>query len=173
MANTDRPAGFAPFGPLLRQRAYSVDSSNGTAIFINDVVMAESDGNIAPAAVDSEKKLGSAINYVAVSTATTSAAPAMVSDHPDQEYIAQDDGATTPAQTDIFMCVDHVIGAGSTTTLLSGHELGLGSLNASAGKGFVLLDHIRREDNDAGAVNADWRCVLNTGEGILNDAAGV
>ena len=172
MANTDRPAGFAPFGPLLRQRAYSVDSSNGTAIFINDVVMAESDGNIAPAAVASEKKLGSAINYVAASTATTSAAPAMVSDHPDQEYIAQDDGDTTPAQTDLFNSVDHVIGAGSTTTLLSGHELGLGSLSTSNG-GFVLLDHIRREDNNAGAVNADWRCALNTGEGILNVAAGV
>jgi len=173
MANTDRPAGFAPFGPLLRQRAYSVDSSNGTAIFINDVVMAEADGNIAPATAASVTKLGSAINYIAVSTATTTSAPAMVADHPDQEYWVQDDGSQDPpSQAELFQGADHAIGTGSTVTLLSGHELDLNNGGTSVG-GFKILDSIRREDNDITAVNADWRVTLNTGEGLLNDAAGV
>jgi len=39
--------------------------------------------------------------------------------------------------------------------------------------GFKILDSIRREDNDITAVNADWRVILNTGEGLLNVVTGV
>jgi hypothetical protein len=65
-----------------------------------------------------------------------------------------------------------VIGTGSTVTLLSGHELDLNNGGTSVG-GFKILDSIRREDNDITAVNADWRVILNTGEGLLNVVTGV
>lgn len=172
MANTDRPHGFTPFGPLLRARPYSQDADDTTAIFIGDIVDGENDGYVSPAAASSVAKLGASLVYSAASTATTSANPIIVSDHPSQLYEAQDDGASTPSQTIVFNICDHVAGAGSTTTLLSAHELGLGSLSTSDG-GFKILEGVRREDNDITAVNADWVCQLNVGEGILTLAAGI
>ena len=173
MANTDRPMGFAPKGPLLRQNYYSVGASNTPAIFQNDIVMAEADGKVGAATAASVTKLGSAMNYIAVSTATTDANPLMVSDHPDQLYVAQDDGSQDPpVQGEIFQGADHADGAGSTVTLLSGHELALSTGGISAG-GFVILDSVNREDNDITAINADWIVQLNIGEGLLTLNAGV
>ncbi len=172
MANTDLPRGFSPKGPLLRQNPYSVDSSNSTAVFINDLVSAEADGNCAPAAAGDIVILGSAMNYIAASTATTAANPLMISDHPSQLYVAQDDGSETPAQSELFQGANHVAGTGSTTTYLSGHEIALSDGGTSTG-GVVLLDHVNREDNDSTLVNCDWVCQLNVGEGLLTVAGGV
>lgn len=171
MANTDRPHGFAPFGPLLRQRPYSVDASNSTAIFINDIVALEADGNATPAAVSSVVKLGSAMNLIAVSTATSATNPLMISDNTQQLYEAQDDGSGTVAQSLIGSKADHVAGAGSSTTKVSGHELDASDMDGTAA-GFAILDIVNREDNEV-ADNADWVCQLNVAEGLLTLAAGV
>lgn len=172
MANVDNPHGFRPYMQLLRIRPYSVDSSNGTAFFKGDVTMMENDGNCAPATAASTVKLGSSLVYIAASTASTSASPLLVTDCTEQLYEAQDDGAATPAQTNLGNICDHVAGAGSTRTLLSGHEIGLGSIGTTDG-GYKLLDFVRRPDNEEDAVNADWVCQLNVGEGLLTVAAGV
>jgi hypothetical protein len=173
MANDDRRYGFSPKGQLLRQQPYDADASEGTGIFIGDVMMMESDGNVAPATAASIVKLGSSNVYNAASTVSVQSNPIMINDHPDQLYMAQDDGGGTVAQTEIGRICDHVAThAGSTTTLLSGHELGFGSLGTSNG-GFKLLDIVNREDNDNEADNADWVCQLNVGEGLLTVAGGV
>jgi len=176
MANTDRPHGFVPYGPLLRTRPYDQDSGDGTAIFIGDVVDMEADGNISPAAVDSVAKIGAALTYSAASTAnpasaTAPADPVLVADHPDQLLEAQDDGSGTVAQSLIGSKADHAAGAGSTTTLLSGHELDASDMDGNAA-GFAILDIVNRPDNEV-ADNADWVCQLNTAEGLLTLAAGV
>jgi hypothetical protein len=171
MANIDRPHGFNCKGPSLRVNRYTQDASDSTAIFKGDVVDMDNDGNVSPAAVDSIVKIGAAETYSEASTATTNASPMILNDHPSQLYFAQDDAATTSAQTDMGNSVDHVAGAGSTTTLLSAHELGLGSLSTSNG-GFVLLGLLERPDNAFGA-NADIVCQLNVGEGLLTVAGGI
>ena len=172
MANTDRAYGFVAFGPLLRQNSYSVDASNGTAIFIGDLVSAEADGNCAPAAAGDIVILGASTTYLAASTATSDANPLIVSDNTQQLYMAQDDGSATPAQDELFQGANHIAGGGSTTTLISGHEIALSDGGTSTG-GVVLLDHVNRPDNDSTAVNCDWVCQLNVGEGLLTLAAGV
>jgi len=171
MANTDNPSGFSYFGPLLRQREYRVDASNTPALFIGDVIDVENDGNANAAAANSIVKVGAGLTYLAVTTASTRANPFMVSDDTGQLYTAQDDAATTSAQTDIGNSVDHVAGTGSAVTRRSGHELGLGSLSTSDG-GFVLLELVRRVDNAFGA-NADFVCQMNMGEGLLLVAGGI
>lgn len=154
MANADTPNGFLAT-PLLRARPYSVDSSNGTALFINDLVEMEADGNIAAGTVSDDHLIGSTLDYLAVSTAGTVA----VADHPQQEFHAQDDGGGVTTQLSVFQNCDHVAGAGSTTTLLSAHELGFGTLAATV-KTFRILDLVANSENAHGA-NAVWRVLLN------------
>lgn len=164
MANADRPNGFEPI-LLIRSRPYLQDASDTTATFINDVVDAESDGNISPAAAGSTLLLGSALDYSAASTANTVA----VADSPMQEFHAQDDANTALTQAAIFQNCNHVAGAGSTTTLLSGHELDSGNLD-TATAGFQLLDIVSNVDNAAG-VNAVYRVVCKEHMGL--DQIGV
>ena len=130
------------------------------------------DGTLNVAAVDGVTKIGASASHSAASTATSSAAPLLVLDHPDQLFEAQDDGGGTVAQGLIGSKADHIdTHSGSTTTLLSGHELDGSDMTSGAG-GFAILDLVQREDNTV-ADNADWVCQLNTGEGLLTLAAGV
>jgi len=146
VANADRPNGFEPV-LLIRSRPYAQDASDTTATFVNDVVEAEADGYISPAAAGSTLILGSALNYSAASTANT----VSVADHPDQEFHAQDDGVgTTLTKAHIFSNCDHIAGAGSTITKKSGHEIDISSTVATAA-GFLLLDIVANVDNAVGA----------------------
>lgn len=171
MANDDTPHGFVPFGPLLRTRPYHHDASDA-AIFIGDVVDMESDGYISAAGATSVVKVGASLTYHVTSVLTTNISPILVADHPSQLFEAQDDGASTPSQTIVGSICDHIAGSGSTTTLMSGHEIGLGSISQTDG-GFKILEAVRRPDNDLTAVNADWVVALNVGEGLLTVAAGI
>ena len=173
MANQDRPHGFSIYGPLLRSQKFAVDVGETTGIFIGDIVMMENDGKVAPATAASVAKLGASLVYHAGTLASTGPADeVLVASNTNQLFEAQDDGAATPAQTNLGNLVDHTISTGSTTTLLSGHELGLGTLTTTAA-GFQLLDFVDRPDNEQDAVNADWIVQLNTAEGLLTLAAGV
>jgi hypothetical protein len=172
MANTDRAYGFVAFGPLLRQSSYSVDASNGTAIFIGDLVIAEADGNCAPAAATNTTVLGPSTSYIAASTATSDANPLMVMDNTQQLYMAQDDGTEAAAQLELFQAFDHLAEAGSTTTLISGHQIDISS-GATSGQLLKALDFVKRPDNDGALANADWVCQLNVGEGLLTVSGGV
>lgn len=174
MANTDRPHGFGGFGAHLRLNPYDVLVGYGTAIFIGDVVVMTADGTLEMAdTVSAQTKLGASASHSAASTATSSAEPLLVLDHPDQLFEAQDDGVSvTVHQNLIGSKADHIdTHSGSTTTLLSGHELDGSDMTSGAG-GFAILDLVQREDNTV-ANNADWVCQLNTGEGLLTLAAGV
>ena len=153
MANTDSAYGFSPKGPLLRQQPKDVLVGYGTAIFINDLVSATGDGVVNAAAAGDNVILGSSSTYSAASTVAQASdgTALMVTDHPDQLYVAT---------------------AGSTVTLKSGHELAL-SDGKTAAAGFVILRAVDREDNDKTAVNCDWVVQLNAGEGLLTLATSV
>ena len=154
MANTDIPKGFIPVPPVYHVGQYSVDASNGTAIFRNDMVMGEDDGNIAPATAASAALLGSSYTYLAAETAGT----CLVADDPHQKFIAQDDAGGTVAQTIIHTYADHAAGAGNAYTKLSGHEID-GSSYGTTTTGFRILDIVNREDNEAGD-QADLRVMI-------------
>lgn len=162
MANTDAAYGFKPWGPLLSSFPYTKDASAAES-FINDVMMGEADGGVAPATAGSVNVLGSNLTYSAGSTAAT----VMISDDPDQKYQAQEDGTVTGGVAGIHAVIDHIAGAGSSTTKLSGHELDSSDLNVSGG-GFQLVDLVNREDNEV-AANAEWICRINL---HLSEVAG-
>ena len=164
MANADRPNGFEPI-LLISSRPYNADAGDSTAVFINDVVEAEADGNISPAAAGSVLILGAALDYSAASTANLVA----VADSPMQEFHAQDDAGATLTQAALFTNCNHVAGAGSTTTLHSAHELDSANLVTSTA-GFQLLDIVSNVDNAAGD-NAVYRVVCKNHMGL--DQIGV
>jgi len=158
---------------------FEVDASNSTAIFRGDMLNAEADGNVAPAAAGSTEMLGAVeasttVSYAAKTlVAASTAGTVMAHWDPDQMYICQSQTGDTSAETARFANVDHVAGAGSTTTGLSGHELNLGVQTTTASGGFKLLDHVQQSDNDVTAANAKWKCVLNTGEALLRLITGL
>ncbi len=167
MANTYSPHGIAPYGPLCRTRPYTVDGSDGTAIFINDVVEAQNDGNVNQASAGDLATIGSSMGYLAASTAGT----LMVADGRDQLFEAQDDASGTLAQTSLFNNCDMIAGAGSSVTLISAHEIAASTLSAGD-RTFMLLDLVNRADNAHGN-NGDYVCTINTGEGIFHLQAGI
>jgi hypothetical protein len=138
MSTTDKKYGFVPVkhltGGQIRSREYHVDSSNGTAIFIGDLVDQEADGNIAPAAAaagtsvvgvavgckDSNRN-AIAAGYLAASTEGY----IDVVDDPDVIFKVQEDGAggTPLAASDIGATRDHVQGTGDTATGRSAHTI--------------------------------------------------
>lgn len=167
--NVDNAFGFLPYGPVLRTQPYKKDSS-AAVVYFGDVVMMENDGNIAPATAGNTELLGSAADYSAGSTEDGSVG---VHDHPDQQYIAQDDGSGVPAQTYVGNNADHVATTGVAALYRSRHEIDLSSVGTSDG-GFRLLGFLNRPDNAVG--NGDyviWRCQVNTAEHHLAKQAGV
>jgi len=156
MANEDRAFGFKPSGMVRRTGFYEQDASDTTAVFIGDVIDAEDDGNVSPAAAGSTDILGASADYSAASTAKTNLC---VFDHPDQEFYAQDDGSATPTTDYRFGNCDHIAGAGDTNTKLSGHEIAADDIK-DATAGFRLLGLSKQVGNAIG-VNAIWRCTIN------------
>ena len=178
MANADTPRGFSCTGTQYGLEPVSVDADGGTAIFRGDVLAGETDGNAIPAGATVVTKIGIAHGAVEVSTAqkalsaASTAGTILTSQDPMQQYTVQSAGTDVGNQNLIFSANDHVAGAGSTVTGLSGHELDLSAPSASDG-GFVLLDYVLRDDNDETAKNVDCVVRMNVGEGILSLAAGV
>jgi hypothetical protein len=180
MANADTPRGFSATGTQYGLEPVSVDASNTTAVFRGDVMSGETDGNAVPAAADDVTKIGIAHGATAATTdaksllAATTAGTIMLSQDPMQQYVVQSASTTVATQNMIFAGCDHVAGAGSAITGLSGHELDLSAPSTTVG-GFVLLDFSLRPDNSVdGTTDFNVDCVvrMNVGEGILSLAAG-
>jgi hypothetical protein len=148
--------------------AFSVDASNGTAVFHGDMMMAESDGNVAPASAGSLLLLGAAEGKAAASgtalalnkrlLAASTAGTILAHYDPEQKYLVQY-GNATPTQTDLFNNADHVAGAGSAVTGLSGHTLGTSLGTGTAG--FKLLDFLLADDNDEGSAYVRIKVEVN------------
>lgn len=116
---TDAPFGAMPTGVTYPPRAYRKDAS-ASRIFPGDFVKMSNDGNIDVASAG-DRLLGVAADPSAASTADTEV---LVYDHPDQEFVIQDDSAGTHiAETNIGNNADIVATTGDTTTGRSLHEL--------------------------------------------------
>lgn len=164
MANPDRPFGFIPT-PLIRARRYEADAS-GAAIYPADIVELENDGYILTAAAADTELLGSSMDY---SAATTASVYMAVADAQDQEFLCQDDGSGTSAQTNVGNNADHLGTTGNTTLKLSQQELAMSTITTSTA-GFRINAFVRRPGYAIGA-NSLWLVTIN--EHTRADATGI
>jgi len=164
MANPDRPNGFKA-SPLQEVSQYETDAS-ASAIYPQDMVILESDGNVDIATAGATALIGAAVSYSAGSTAGS----IRIADNRDQRYIAQDDGdGTTPAQTHVGNNCDIVATAGDSTLLQSRQEIDISTVGTGTAQ-IRLLEILEHPEYTIGA-NSLWKCVLN--EHNFNDTTGV
>lgn len=163
MANVDNPHGFAPLMRNLDGGHSSVlpmqkDASGGTAIFRNDIVTKENDGNIAPGGTPGTTNyFGVAINHGAASTLT---------DHtvvisPNAMFEGQDNADTDGlALTDTNLRANAEFNAGNASTKYSGHEIDESTVATTSSLDLILLALYKAVDNAYGA-NARFVVVIN------------
>ena len=156
MANRDNPHGLAPLGRTLRGgfpsvRAYARDADSATAIFMNDVVSRDADGNInAGGTPNTTTFQGVSLVYAAGSVAKTDI---LVIDSPDALYEAQDNHDSVGLlEADMgLMCDLEFINAGSAVTFISGHEIDeSAAAHTTADLDVKLLRKLDTPDNDYG-----------------------
>lgn len=175
MANSDTPFGLKPIRHMLlgalpgvnsvKGKPYTCATTYGTAIFKGDLVIPVAAGGIEAAAADAGVLVCGVMagcrykdangvwhqsDYIpAIKTGFTD----IEIDVYDDPFIvweiqADDGGSGTVAEADRFATANHVAGAGSTTTGLSGHELDAD--NVGTGLQFRILDKY------SGEVPNDW-----------------
>ena len=174
MANTDRPHGLRPLmttlgggPPVIKE--YSKDASENTAIFIWDIVNMEADGNIEAnsATPGTTRFLGVSLNHGAASTLTKH----LVVISPDAIFEAQDNNDTDGiAAADIGLNANVELNAGSTTTLVSGHEIDESTADTTNTLDLKLLALHEVPDNAFGSF-ARIEVVIN--KHMLREGAGV
>uniref|UniRef100_A0A6M3J2A1 Putative structural protein n=1 Tax=viral metagenome TaxID=1070528 RepID=A0A6M3J2A1_9ZZZZ len=177
MSSIDARFGAQPWGNVLRQRLYAIATAPTLAFYIGDVVghdgtaLSTPHGTIAALEKDATTAGGGAGKQVGAVTALfdekmdptpyiaasatgngTIAGYAMVADHPDQEFLIQEDGDTSSVVVaNIGLNADYIATtAGSTTTGLSGHELDSNTVNTTATLDLKILD-IHPEDSISAA----------------------
>ena len=190
MANTDRPRGAIPVRYLGgapyngAANPYSVDSSNGTAIFVGDYMIREDDGNVAPytgssggnllgvcVAVGTDETLyldpdNLSRRYLPASTAGT----VLVADEPDVVFVVQEDNdGTALTAAEAGTNCDVLATAGNTTTGQSAHEIDRSTTTTSAAQ-LRLIRLLNRDDNEHGDF-AKWEVMIN--EHVYRSTSGV
>ncbi len=172
MANVDSPFGLkpvryfsgAPYNGAVNR--YYVPASDGTAIFIGDAVSlagsADADGvpSVAQAAAGGTI-IGVVVGVEAVTRDSTTYREAstdryvLVADDPGLLFMAQEDSAGGAlAAADVGRNVDLVVGAGDTSTGLSGMELD-SSTSATTTAQVRIVSLWNADDNEIGT-NAKW-----------------
>lgn len=160
MANTDRPNGFRYVSGPFRAKEYTVDSG-ATSIGIGDIVILETDGNIARAGAGPVQVVG-----VALSPHTTgSAGLVLVSDHPDTVYSAQTDGSSGGGGSDINAVTGLFANANIVDgTPVNGHsiqEIDQDTGATTATLPLKILRLYKSVNNEYGNYNR-MECILNT-----------
>ena len=182
MANADRPRGAIPSrhlngGTQIPINPYDVDASNSTAIFLNDFMIAEADGYVAPyTGTGGGDLLGVCVgvadgydnlsqSYLAASTAGT----VYVVDDPDMIFTCQEDNAGTALTVAARGAnCDVLATAGSTTTGVSAHEIDRSSVTSATAQ--LRLLALSPRENNAYGDSADWEVMINEHE--YKDTAG-
>ena len=180
MANRDKPNGFKPTvkldGSVIPTRWFPVDSGNGTAIFVGDVIVAEADGNVAPSAAnDGISVLGACTGIADVNeisqghpnaAGTTKHLPASTAGFVcvalavnDAVFEVQSDSGTTVLETARFATANHTAGAGDTVTSQSRHELDASDIGT--GLQVRILDKVDEPNNNWGEVNVQLLVQFN------------
>lgn len=172
MSNTNAPRGLEPVrkGATNPPNEYAVYGSAATAIYIGDPVARRADGTIDLATAGAGNYILGAmvgcfdsdgVPQLYVPSSPGSGYTAMVTDDPNQEYIVQEDGATTDlALADRGNNVDLVSGSGSTSTGLSGWQLDSDTKSTAAS---LQMRIIRKYEDPNNAIGdyCRWICKIN------------
>jgi hypothetical protein len=192
MANPDFVRGLQPWGPLLRARIYSVVEAVAVGMYHGDMVetvhtgIASKYGNYTSVVSEETGALSTIVGavlalfnenmdpvlYIATSEPGDGivAGYALVADHPEQEFVVQEDGvggvtgvANAGQNGDLINT-----SAGSTGTGLSGMELDSNTVNTTSTLALQLLNPV--PDQDDTLAHCDWIVRINahfTGNNIL------
>lgn len=193
MASVDNPMGFQVYGECLRERIYAVATAPTINVFHGDIVMhggtavATSygtlpiieDGAVPDGVADTQKLLGAVtgifdenmdpVKYIAAAETGdgTVAGYVLVADHPDQLFIAQEDGDTNAIDlAEVGQNADIIsvaLCAGDTNTGISTQEIDSTTAGATAALDIKL--HFPHPDDtvaDDTNCHARWICSINT-----------
>lgn len=164
MANTDRPNGFEPYGPILRVRPYYA----GVACLRGDAINRKAGGvqvsgmaEVEPGDA-SEALIGVALNAAAVG------AVVFVCDHPDQEFKVQADEADISDGVDMGLNYNLLATDGANGQ--SAHELDSSTGATTATLSLKLLRLLPAVDN---ALGAQAKCIVKINNHQLAGGTGV
>ena len=190
MANVDRPRGLIPVGTVNggpwngKTNMYLVDSGNGTATFVGDLVKLAGGAGAAGTVVNGQDvegmptviqsvagdlHVGVVVGFLPLQTnletkhrtASTNRI-ALVCDDPSVIYEIQEvSGGTALAATEVGLNNNVVVGTGNATTGISASELDNASENTTADLDLKILGLARRPDNAYGE-HAKWLVMINT-----------
>ncbi len=154
MANVDNPHGLRPLcrtlsGGMPAIQKFTKDASEGTAIFINDAINREADGNIEAASASPGTTLysGVSLQWGAASTLSTH----LCDVSPDSVFEAQDNKDTDGFDdADMGLNANIELNAGSSTKKISGHEIDESTLQTTNTLDLHLLALLNVPDNAAG-----------------------
>ena len=176
MANADRPSGARYVrnqggSTALPSNEYSVDSSNSTAIFLGDFMIAEADGNVAPYTGTAGGDLlgvcdGVSDDYGDLTRRhlpASTAGKVTINDDPYAIFAIQEDndGTALTLAARGANC-DALATAGSTTTDISAHEVDRSSVTSATAQ-LRMIRLVPREDNAYGD-SAEWEVMINEHE---------
>jgi hypothetical protein len=152
--------GFMPVGHLsggeVRPRPYKLTA--GVTVYKGDVVELDAAGTVGIAeAADATAAIGIAAHYVDDS-ASAGGLEILVYDDPGIIYKVQEQSGGTGPEADVGLCADAVMGAASTTTLNSGHELS--STHSTGTAMFKILGKYEIAGNDWGE-NVEFLVIFN------------
>lgn len=198
MSNTDAPFGFKPFGPVIHAEWYPVATSYGTAIFVGDHVECTNTGlackvfggdtrmgveiDVTGAAGDELGVVlnvmdsnGDPLSYLPASTTGDSvvAGYVLVADHPDQEYLVQEDGEVTPiAAASIGLNVAVIsTHTGNTTNGVSKMEIDSDSVSTTNTLAYKILRSYK--DDTVGSAYCRYIVKLNPNAAYLGSATTI
>ena len=194
MSSVDAPMGVQLYGDCLRARFYAVLTAPTINVFHNDIVMhggtgvatakkgtlvAIEDGAVVDGVANTQKLLGAVIGvydenmfpvkYIAAAEVGdgTVAGYVLVADHPNQLFIAQEDGTTAAIDlADIGQNADiqsAALSAGNTYTGISTQEIASDTVAATAALDLKL--HFPHPDDTVGDdtnCHCRWICSINT-----------
>ena len=191
MSSVDNPSGFQLYGPCLRQRMYAVQTAPTINVFHGDIVVHGGtalttaygsmsiieDGSVpddkgaptyigAVTAIFDEDMMP--VNYILAAEAGDAAVAGyvMVADHPDQLFIAQEDGVTNAITLSEFGYNAEIqsvaVCLGDTNTGISTQEIASVTAAATATLG-LKLHYPHPDDTIADDTNchARWICSIN------------
>jgi hypothetical protein len=194
MANNDAPFGFAPWGQVLRARLYAVQTAPTIHVYHQDMVhggltslactqghgemMIIEDANIIPATPgDACMIIGSVLaifdenmvpaKYIAAGEVgdSTVAGYVLVADHPDQQFVAQEDGDTAAiASADIGLNFDiysPALSLGNPYTGVSLQEIDSNSHNTTVTIALKLYNMAYPNQDAVGSAGCRWICQIN------------
>lgn len=194
MANTDAPFGFRPWGEVLRARLYAVQTAPTINVMTNDMVhggltglactggrgemMIIEDANIIPATPgDACQIIGAVLAcfdenmvptpYIAAGEVgdSTVAGYVLVADHPDQVFVAQEDGDTAAIESaDLGLNFDiysPALSAGNTYTGISKQEIDSNSHNTTVTIALKLYGMAYPALDAVGSAGCRWICQVN------------